>query len=68
MFTSIKWIASGVLAFTVGQGLFPTPNVVGGGAASMMILIFLTVLIKVLIDFLTGRFRKKPGGSKRDSG
>jgi hypothetical protein len=52
-------IISFVLAYIVAEGLFPTPNIVDGGAAKMFILIFLAVGFKATIEFLLGKWKKK---------
>jgi Flp pilus assembly protein protease CpaA len=52
-------IISFALAYIFAEGLFPTPNVVGGGEAKMFLLIFLTVGFKVVIEFILNRRRKK---------
>jgi len=63
----IVLIVSFILAFIVGDGLFPTPNVVGGGAAKMCLLIFLTVAFKATIEFLLNRRRKMKADKKNDN-
>jgi hypothetical protein len=56
----IVLIISFALAYMLGEGLFPTPNVVGGGAAKMSVLIFLTIIFKATIEFwLRGRKAKR---------
>jgi hypothetical protein len=52
-------IVSFALAYVFAEGLFPTPNVVGGGEAKMCLLIFMTVGFKVVIEYFLGRRRKK---------
>jgi hypothetical protein len=59
MLSSGKWIVSMILAYIICQGLFPTPNIVGGGDQSMVILIVLTVIFKATIDLLVRRWKKK---------
>ena len=48
-----------MLAYIIGVGLFPTPNLVGGGEATMVILIFLTVIFRATIEYFLSRRRKK---------
>jgi len=55
----IVLLVSFTLAYIFGEGLFPTPNAVGGGEAKMFVLIFLTVGFKVLIEYFLNRRRKK---------
>jgi Flp pilus assembly protein protease CpaA len=55
----IVLIVSFALAYIFGEGLFPTPNALGGGEAKMFVLIFLTVGFKVVIEFFLNRRRKK---------
>ena len=55
----IVLIISFVLAYMVAEGLFPTPNIVEGGAAKMFVLIFLAIGFKATIEFLLGRWKKK---------
>ena len=56
-----------ILAYVVAEGLFPTPNVVGGGEAKMVVLIFLTVLFKATIDYFLRRRRKKKNEQRDDT-
>ncbi len=56
-------IISFVLAYIFAEGLFPTPNVVGGGEGKMFLLIFMTVGFKVIIEFVLNK-RKKRGHEK----
>jgi len=53
------WVVSMILAYIIGQGLFPTQNVVGGGAASMFIFIFLTVIFRATIEYLLSKWKRK---------
>jgi len=55
----IVLIISFVLAYMVAEGLFPTPNIVDGGAVKMFVLIFLAIGFKATIEFLLGRWKKK---------
>jgi hypothetical protein len=51
-------VVSIILAAIVGY-LVPTPNNTNGGTAKMILLIFLMVIFKAVIEFVLGRFRKK---------
>lgn len=56
---AIILLISFALAYIFGEGLFPTPNIVGGGEGKMFLLIFLTVGFKVLIEFVLNRRKRK---------
>lgn len=53
------WLISLVPAYLLAEWLFPTPNIVDGGAVKMVILIFLTVGFKAAIEFLLGKWKTK---------
>jgi len=55
----IVLIVSFVLAYIFGEGLFSTPNAVGGGETKMFILIFFTVGFKVIIEYVLGKWKKR---------
>jgi hypothetical protein len=59
-------IVSIVLAYVVGEILFPTPNIVDGGAAKMFILIFLTIGFKAAIEFWLRRRKNKTEKKRTD--
>ena len=52
-------IISLALAYIFAEGLFPTPNIVGGGEGKMFLLIFMTVGFKVVIEFVLSKRRKR---------
>jgi len=58
-------IISVILAGIIVNGLVPTPNVVGGGAAKMIAIIFLMVIFKVMIEYFLSRWQKRKD-EKRD--
>ena len=55
----IVLMGSFALAYIIGEGLFPTPNVVGGGEGKMFLLIFLSVGFRVVIEFSLSRLKRK---------
>ena len=60
-------IVSFALAYVVGVGLFPTKNAIGGGEATMFVLIFFTVGFKVIIEYGLGRLKKWRGAKHNDN-
>lgn len=57
-------IFSIILAGILVGGLIPTPNVVGGGGAKMVLMIFLTVAFKAAIEYFWGRKTRKKDADK----
>ena len=62
------WVlfVSFILAYVVAEGIFPTPNIVGGGEAKMVLLIVLTVVFKAAIDYFLSRRQKKKDRRRDD--
>jgi Flp pilus assembly protein protease CpaA len=66
-----RWSKTGVLfislilGFLTAHALFETPNVIGGGAAKMVVGLVLMIVWKVTIEFFLGRWQKRRD-QKRD--
>jgi len=60
-----RWSKTGVLfvslilGFATAHALFETPNVVGGGAAKMVVGLVLMILWKVVIEFFLTKWQKR---------
>ena len=48
-----------ILAGIIVAGLVPTPNIVGGGGAMMVLIIFLAVVFKATFEHLVSRYQKR---------
>ena len=55
-----------ILAGVVVNLTLKTPNVVGGGAAMMVAIIFLAVIFKIVIEFVLTRWQKRRGEKRHD--
>lgn len=54
------YLLSIILAGIVVNLLFETPNVTGGGAGMMVVMIFLAIIFRATIVFFWDRWQKKP--------
>ena len=59
------FLFSVILAGVVVNLMFKTPNIVGGGEAMMVGIIFLAIVFKVVIEFVLTRWQKRKD-EKRD--
>lgn len=60
-------LVSVVLAGIVANGLFETPNVVGGGTVKMVAILFLMVVFKITIEFFLAKFQKRKEAKRDDN-
>ena len=52
-------ILSFILASVIVGGFFPTPNVVGGGTASMVVMAFVMAAFKIAIESVWSRWLRR---------
>jgi len=56
-----------ILGFVAAHALFETPNVIGGGAAKMIVGLFFMVLFKATIEFCLRKWQDKRDAKRNDT-